>query len=170
MAATLGRSEPTAVIGLGANLGNARATLLAAAHALQQQPCNSEFRLSRLYRTRPIDAEGDDYVNAVAAFRTTLPPLALLEVLQELEQQHHRKRPYRNAPRTLDLDLLLYGEQDSWLTIESERLTLPHPRLHLRAFALQPALELYPDLRLPAHGNANACLQVLGDQGIALLD
>jgi 2-amino-4-hydroxy-6-hydroxymethyldihydropteridine diphosphokinase len=153
---TLVRSEPIAV--------------LAAAHALRDWPSSSEFQLSNLYRTQPIEATGRDYVNAVAAFRTTLAPLELLDALQALELHHHRERPYRNAPRTLDLDLLLYGEPEGWLTVHSERLTLPHPRLHLRAFALRPAVDLFPNLHLDTRGSANDCLQALGDQGVVLLD
>jgi 2-amino-4-hydroxy-6-hydroxymethyldihydropteridine diphosphokinase len=169
VAATQPRPNAIAVVGLGANLGDASATVLAAARAMREWANSSDFRLSPLYRTQPIDAGGDDYVNAVAAFRTRLSPLNLLENLQALELQHHRERPYRNAPRTLDLDLLLYGEPDAWLTMHSATLTLPHPRMHLRAFALRPALDLFPQLHLGAHGNANACLHALGDQGIFLL-
>jgi 2-amino-4-hydroxy-6-hydroxymethyldihydropteridine diphosphokinase len=170
MAATLAQSEATAVIGLGANLGDARATLQEAAQALAHWPSSTHFRLSRLYCTHPIDSSGPDYINAVASFQTTLAPLALLDALQALELQHGRERPYRNAPRTLDLDLLLYGAQEQWIDLQSPRLTLPHPRLHLRAFVLQPALDLFPKLMLGRHGSANYCLQSLGDQGVRPVD
>jgi 2-amino-4-hydroxy-6-hydroxymethyldihydropteridine diphosphokinase len=169
-AATLAQSKSTAVIGIGANLGDARTTVQEAAKALAHWPSSTGFRLSRIYCTLPIDSSGPNYINAVAAFQTTLAPLELLDALQALELQHGRERPYRNAPRTLDLDLLLYGAPEHWIALQSPRLTLPHPRLHLRAFVLQPALDLYPDLLLGCHGGANDCLQSLGDQGVRLLE
>lgn len=136
----------TAYVGLGANLGDARGTLLLVAVALQRTPGVVSLRLSSLWRSAPVDAAGPDFVNAVAELRTTLTPLALLHALQAMEQAHGRKRPYRNAPRTLDLDLLLHGSA----VLDTPELTLPHPRLQQRAFVLQPLLELAPDLVLPA--------------------
>ena len=134
-----------AYVGLGANLGDARATLAAAVQALAGLPATRLAACSPLYRSAPVDAAGPDFLNAVVALETGLPPVALLDALLAIEQQHHRERPYRHAPRTLDLDLLLHGAQ----RIDTPRLTLPHPRLHLRAFVLRPLLDLAPQLQLP---------------------
>jgi 2-amino-4-hydroxy-6-hydroxymethyldihydropteridine diphosphokinase len=97
-----------------------------------------------------VDAEGPDYLNAVALLHTSLEPEALLKLLQALEQQAGRDRPYRNAPRTLDLDLLLYGQR----VLNSPTLTLPHPRMHLRRFVLEPLAEVAPHLQVPSKGSA----------------
>lgn len=129
-----------AYVGLGANLGDARATLEAALRDLDAAPGLSVRRRSSFWRSAPLDAGGPDYVNAVAELETTLVAPALLTALQALEAAHGRERPYHNAPRTLDLDLLLYGSA----TIASPVLTLPHPRLHERAFVLRPLAELAP--------------------------
>lgn len=148
-----------ATIGLGANLGDAQATLLAAWAALGAEPGCETLALSRCYRSAPIESSGPDYVNAVGQLHTALTPLALLEVLQAIEQRHGRERPYLNAPRTLDLDLLLFDD----LRLDSPRLVLPHPRLHLRAFVLQPLAELAPGLQL-AQGPLPALLAAVADQ------
>lgn len=133
-----------AYIGLGANLGQARATLERAASELAQTLGISGLRLSHFYRTAPIDSSGPDYVNAVASLHTTISPIELLDVLQAIELAHGRLRPYRNAPRTLDLDLLLYDNQ----IIDTPRLIVPHPRMHERAFVLEPLHDLAPGLEL----------------------
>jgi 2-amino-4-hydroxy-6-hydroxymethyldihydropteridine diphosphokinase len=135
-------------IGLGANLGDAAGTLRQAVGALRARPDLQVVALSSLYRSAPVDATGPDYLNAVAELRTTLAPADLLRVLLQIEQQHGRERPYRHAPRTLDLDLLLYGQRQ----LDTPDLTLPHPRLHLRAFVLEPLAELAPALRIPGQG------------------
>jgi 2-amino-4-hydroxy-6-hydroxymethyldihydropteridine diphosphokinase len=134
-----------AYVGIGANLGDAADTVRAAAERLRPLGLR---RLSSLYRSAPVDASGPDFVNAVAELDSPLPPLALLRELQVIEQDFGRERPYRNAPRTLDLDLLLYGEE----SLASEPLTLPHPRLHERAFVVDPLLELVPGLVVPGLG------------------
>lgn len=134
-----------AFVGLGANLGDARATLETAIRAIGGLGgCRLRAR-SRLYRTAPVDAPGPDYLNAVVALETRLAPEALLEALQGLEQAAGRRRGERHAPRTLDLDVLLYDN----LTLASDRLVLPHPRLAERAFVLRPLYELAPELVLP---------------------
>ncbi|MFC4278419.1 2-amino-4-hydroxy-6-hydroxymethyldihydropteridine diphosphokinase [Achromobacter aloeverae] len=153
-----------AYIGLGANLGDAGATLRQALLELAASPGIAACEASPFYRTAPVDAGGPDFVNAVARLRTTLAPLALLDLLQALEHRHGRERPYRNAPRTLDLDLLLYGDR----VMHDPRLTLPHPRLHERAFVLRPLLDLAPGLVL-AQGPAAALLTGLGGQAIERL-
>ena len=154
----------TAYIGLGANLGQAQETLRQAANELAQTPGVDSLRLSPFYRTAPIDSSGPDYVNAVAGIETTLAPILLLDALQAIETKHGRLRPYRNAPRTLDLDLLLYGDQ----AIDTPRLTVPHPRMHERAFVLKPLSDLAPGLRL-AQGPLDALLALCADQGLQSL-
>ncbi|MGB3276362.1 MAG: 2-amino-4-hydroxy-6-hydroxymethyldihydropteridine diphosphokinase [Castellaniella sp.] len=155
----------SAYIGLGANLGDAAATVRRAAAELAAVPGVADLQLSPLYGTAPVDSSGPDYVNAVARLDTTLPPLALLAALQAIEQRHGRERPYRNAPRTLDLDLLLYGDQ----TIALPELTVPHPRMHERAFVLRPLMDLAPGLTLD-QGGLDALLARCADQAIQRLD
>lgn len=130
----------TAYIALGANLGDAAATVRQALSDLAALPQTQLLRASSLYRTAPIDSSGPDYINAVAEVATTLAPQALLAALQQLELAAGRERPYRNAPRTLDLDLLLYGE----VRLDEPTLTLPHPRMYERAFVLVPLAEIAP--------------------------
>jgi len=136
----------TAYIGLGANLGDAPAALRAAVQALAALPGTQVMRCSALYRSAPVDATGPDYHNAVAAVRTTLAPHDLLAALQAIEAAAGRERPYRNAPRTLDLDILLFGD----LALDTPTLTVPHPRLRERAFVLLPLAEIAPDRVVPA--------------------
>lgn len=132
-------------IGLGANLGEREAALRQAVRAIAALPGTQVLRTSSLYRSAPVDAGGPDYLNAVAEIATRLEPHALLAGLQAIENGAGRERPYRNAPRTLDLDILLYGDQ----CIASPQLTVPHPRLHERAFVLLPLAELAPELVPP---------------------
>lgn len=136
-----GRTEVTAYVALGANLGDAAATLRKALQTLGQTPGLRLVKASSLYRTAPVDSSGPDYVNAVAEVATTLTAPGLLTTLQAIENDAGRERPYRNAPRTLDLDLLLYGSA----RIESPDLTVPHPRMWERAFVLVPLAELVPE-------------------------
>jgi 2-amino-4-hydroxy-6-hydroxymethyldihydropteridine diphosphokinase len=132
-------------VGLGANLGDAAATVLAALDELDHLPGTRCIARSALYRSAPVDGAGPDYVNAAAELRTELQPAALLAALQAIEQRFGRERPYRNAPRTLDLDLLLYGAR----CIDTPALVVPHPRLHQRAFVLLPLAEIAPELAGP---------------------
>jgi len=155
-----------AYIGLGANLGDARAQVEAALAALEATPGVQRVTRSSLYRSAPVDAGGPDYVNAAAAIDTTLEPHALLQALQAIEDRFGRERPYRNAPRTLDLDLLLYGD----LQFSDPVLTLPHPRLHLRAFVLQPLAELSPGLEIPGLGTVSELLPAVDDQRVERLE
>ena len=139
-----------AYVGLGANLGDdLGATLTQAALHLAALPGTRVVALSSAWRSAPVDATGPDFLNAVAALDTELAPLALLDALQAIEQAHGRERPYRNAPRTLDLDLLLHGD----VVMDTPRLTLPHPRLGQRAFVLRPLLEIAPALAHLARGD-----------------
>lgn len=155
-----------AFVGLGANLGDARATLLDAIQRLATLPGTSVVARSSLYRTAPIHASGPEFVNAVVELRTSLPPHELLRELQAIEHSHGRERPYRNAPRTLDLDLLLYDEA----RIDDAQLTVPHPRLHERAFVLVPLAELAPDLLLPGRGVVRDLLIGVRGQAVARMD
>ena len=148
-----------AYIGLGANLGDARATVLQALKDLQTLPQTKLLRRSSLYRSAPVDATGPDFINAVAEVATALSPQQLLIELQQLEQTAGRQRPYRNAPRTLDLDILLYGD----LKLDSPTLVIPHPRMEARAFVLVPLADIAPS-RVTA-----AQLQAVGRQGIERL-
>lgn len=155
----------TAYIGIGANLGDALANVLDAFERLGRLPGAQLEAVSSLYRTAPIDSSGDDYINAVVRLSTTLPAQSLLEALFDIEQAHGRERPYYNAPRTLDLDLLLYGDEQ----IATATLTVPHPRMHQRAFVLMPLLELAPDAMLPGLGLAADFAPSVTDQGISRL-
>ncbi len=139
------RAGERVFVGLGANLGDAAATVRAAFDALNDVPRTRCVARSSLWRSAPVDATGADYINAVAQLETGLSPMALLKALQAIEERFGRERPYRNAPRTLDLDLLRYGER----RIATPLLVLPHPRLHERAFVLAPLAEIAPDLALP---------------------
>jgi 2-amino-4-hydroxy-6-hydroxymethyldihydropteridine diphosphokinase len=164
---TIDRASPVrACIGLGANLGDARATLAQALHALAALPDSTLHAASAIYRSAPIDSSGPDYLNAVALLDTVLPAPVLLAELQRIEREHGRERPYRNAPRTLDLDLLLYGDQ----CIATPTLTVPHPRLHERAFVLQPLAELAPELGVPGHGVVADLLAAVAGQRIDRLN
>jgi 2-amino-4-hydroxy-6-hydroxymethyldihydropteridine diphosphokinase len=145
----------TAYIGIGSNQGDARAQVLQAFEEIARLPQTRLAARSGLYRSAPLDAPGQrDYVNAVAAVDTDLSAAQLLVALQDVEQRHGRVRAYRNAPRTLDLDLLLYGE----LALDSAPLTLPHPRMHERAFVLAPLLELDARAEVPGRGSARTLL------------
>ncbi|MFY9138168.1 2-amino-4-hydroxy-6-hydroxymethyldihydropteridine diphosphokinase [Zwartia sp.] len=146
-------------IGLGANLGDARETIERALKALGETRGIQSLIVAPLYGSDPVDAQGPTFVNTVAQIHTTLAPLALLDALQAIEQAHGRERPFRNAPRTLDLDLLLY----EGVEMETPRLTLPHPRMHERAFVLRPLSELTPDLVLK-QGSLQTLLEQCSDQ------
>jgi 2-amino-4-hydroxy-6-hydroxymethyldihydropteridine diphosphokinase len=135
------RAPVTAFIGLGANLGDALAAVRQALAWLGELPQTRVLQASRIYRSAPVDAGGPDFFNAVAQVETRLTAPQLLAQLQALELRAGRERPYRNAPRTLDLDLLLYGDA----RIASAALTVPHPRMRERAFVLLPLAELAPE-------------------------
>ncbi|MDD2918069.1 2-amino-4-hydroxy-6-hydroxymethyldihydropteridine diphosphokinase [Rhodoferax sp.] len=134
------RPEVLAYVALGANLGAAQATVLAAMQSVAALPQTRFIASSSLYRTAPLDAAGPDFINAVVAVSTRLSAPELLLHLQRLEIGAGRERPYRNAPRTLDLDILLYGDA----SITSPTLQVPHPRMWQRAFVLVPLAEIAP--------------------------
>lgn len=138
------RPEVRAYVALGANLGNALTAVRGAIETLGRTPGLRLVRRSSLYRSAPHEAQGPDFINAVAEVATTFSAPELLVALQAIEAGAGRERPYRNAPRTLDLDLLFYGEG----RIDSPTLTVPHPRWRDRAFVLMPLAEIAPD-RVP---------------------
>ena len=149
-----------ATLGVGANLGDPRTAVRKAIEDLAQLPGTVTVAVSSLYGSAPLDADGPDYVNAVLQVRTALSPDALLAALQAIEQQAGRERPYRNAPRTLDLDILLYGEY----RVDRDDLQIPHPRMWQRAFVVLPLAEIAPDLVSPAQ------VQAVAGQGLHRLD
>ncbi|HUR89016.1 MAG TPA: 2-amino-4-hydroxy-6-hydroxymethyldihydropteridine diphosphokinase [Ramlibacter sp.] len=136
------REPVTAYVGLGANLGDPAAAVRSAIDRIGQLPRTRVIRASSLYPTKPHEASGPDFINAVAQLETRLDAMELLAQLQAIENDFGRERPYRNAPRTLDLDLLLYGSA----RIDSARLTVPHPRMWERQFVLLPLREIAPEL------------------------
>ncbi len=154
-----------AYIAIGANLGDAMANVDDAFALLTALPGTRVLAQSSRYRTAPIDSSGPDYINAVACIDTALPALDLLDALQAIELAHGRERPYRNAPRTLDLDILLYDGQ----RIDHPRLTVPHPRMTERAFVLVPLLEIAPHIALPGAGPAASFSAQVAQQEIVRL-
>ena len=156
-----------AYVALGANLGHPAATVRAALAALSGIPESVLIAASSLYRTAPVGLKHQpDFINAVAAVDTALAPLALLEALFAIEARFGRSRSVKNAPRTLDLDLLLYGQS----RLDEARLTLPHPRMHERAFVLVPLAELAPECRIPGHGELSELLARCCDQGVVRIE
>ncbi|OZY87046.1 2-amino-4-hydroxy-6-hydroxymethyldihydropteridine diphosphokinase [Cellvibrio mixtus] len=134
-----------AYIGLGSNLDDPLAQVMRAIDELSALPQTQLAQCSAIYSSKPIGPEQPDFINAVALLDTHLAPLVLLDALQAIEQAHQRVRIQHWGPRTLDLDLLLYGDQ----VIATERLTVPHPYLTQRGFVLYPLADITPDLQLP---------------------
>jgi 2-amino-4-hydroxy-6-hydroxymethyldihydropteridine diphosphokinase len=153
------REPVTAFVALGANLGDARQAVQSAVQDLSRLPETELTGCSRFYRTAPYEATGPDFINAVVRVSTRLTAPQLLDALQALEQQAGRERPYVNAPRTLDLAVLLYGDA----CIDSPRLTVPHPRMWDRAFVLHPLADLAPERIPPVR------LAAVSDQAISPL-
>ena len=148
----------TAYIGLGANLGAPALAVLAAMEAIADIDGVALMRKSSLYSSAPVDAAGDDYINAVVEVQTRLAASDLLTQLQAIELRAGRERPYRNAPRTLDLDLLLYGD----VQLSTPALTVPHPRMWERAFVLRPLSEI------AAHLVSDVALQSVASQRLGI--
>jgi 2-amino-4-hydroxy-6-hydroxymethyldihydropteridine diphosphokinase len=150
-----------AYVGIGANLGEPRRQVERALEELDRMPETRVLARSSLYRSQPLGyADQPQFINAVAALDTRLVPEVLLAALLELERAHGRQRAFPNAPRTLDLDLLLYGEQE----IRRPDLLVPHPRMHERAFVLKPLLEIAPAIAIPGMGPAHAWLSACAAQ------
>jgi len=153
-----------AFIGLGSNLHDPCSQLQRAFADLNDLPETRLLAQSSLYRSAPIGfLEQSDFVNAVAKIETNLAPHDLLNALLAIEHRHGRERTFRNAPRSLDLDVLLYDD----VQLHEHHLTLPHPQMHLRAFVLQPLLEIAPACEIPTIGSAARALQACGDQVLA---
>lgn len=152
-------------IGLGSNLGDSLSTLQQAMTELATLPGCRLLHRSSLYRTAPVaDLPQPDYLNAVVELETGFAPEEMLEALLAIESRHGRVRAAIDAPRTLDLDLLLYGNS----VIGEPGLCVPHPRMHQRAFVLAPLVEIAPDCEIPGHGLARDRLSRLGAQRIAI--
>lgn len=151
----------TAYIGLGANLHDPVAQVNSALTELDRIPSTRVVARSSLYTTAPIgNVDQPDFINAVAQVDTMLAPRALLHALLDIEKRHGRARSFRNAARTLDLDLLLYGAAN----FDEADLALPHPRMTERAFVLLPLTEIAPHLTIPGHGRAADWLAACADQ------
>lgn len=160
-AAKEARVRAFAFVGLGSNLDDPCAQVRSAFEELAKLPHSSLIAQSSLWRSAPLGYTMQaDYVNAVAQIETGLSPGALLAELQRIESAHARTRSFANAPRTLDLDLLLYGDE----VCATPALTLPHPRMHARAFVLKPLLEIAPQAVIPGRGTALACIAALDTQ------
>lgn len=155
-----------ATIGLGANLNDPAAQVEYALAELDRLPHTRLLNRSSLYASAPVGyVDQPDFINAVAQVETALAPRALLAALLDIEHRHGRERSFRNAPRTLDLDLLLYGHAH----FHEDGLTLPHPRMTERGFVLQPLLEIAPDARIPGRGLAADWLAACDDQSVSAL-
>jgi 2-amino-4-hydroxy-6-hydroxymethyldihydropteridine diphosphokinase len=128
-------------VAFGANLGDAQASVLQAIQDVGALATTQLKKASALYASAPYEASGPEFVNAVAIYETDLPPLELLDALQNLENIAGRERPFANAPRTLDLDIIFYGD----VALDAPRLTVPHPRWQERAFVLAPLAEISPE-------------------------
>ncbi|GAB3483906.1 2-amino-4-hydroxy-6-hydroxymethyldihydropteridine diphosphokinase [Marinomonas epiphytica] len=153
-------------IGMGSNLDNPKEQLLRALHTLQQHPDLDQVEVSNLYSSKPVGPQDQpDFVNAVASFSTLLSPHDLLDVLQGIEQSQRRVRERHWGPRTLDLDILLYGS----LTIEDERLTVPHRFMLERGFVMQPLCDLAADLVLPDGQTVTQHLEPLDTSDLVII-
>lgn len=149
-------------LGLGGNLGDAKQTLKDAIICLAQNPHVEVISRSCYYKSAPIDATGDDFVNSVIAITTNLNPLTLLKLCQSVEDSFGRERPFPNAPRTIDIDILTYDKEEHNLP----ELTIPHPRMTERLFVLLPLLEIEPEINLPGFGPLKDLIAGLSNQRI----
>ena len=157
----------TAYIGLGANLDEPAEQVRTAARELAGVRDTRLVAVSSLYRTAPVGyLDQPEFINAVAEVETALAPRALLDALLGIERRHGRVRDFPNAPRTLDLDLLLYGEE----AVIEPGLTIPHPRMHERAFVMVPLAEIAPEAAIPGHGRARDLLASLDSAAVFRLE
>ena len=154
-----------AFIALGSNLQDPAGQVSCALREIGELPDTTLLKASSLYRTAPVGYDNQpDFINAVAEVSTRLAPTDLLHALLALESSHGRERPFPNAPRVLDLDLLLYDD----LVMQTPELTLPHPRMHQRGFVLLPLAEIAPTLEIPGIGQVHALAGRCLDQGVVL--
>jgi 2-amino-4-hydroxy-6-hydroxymethyldihydropteridine diphosphokinase len=145
-----------AYVALGSNLGDAVENVRAGIEALAMMPDTRLAAISSLYRNPPVGyVDQPDFVNAVAKIETALAPRALLDALLDIERRFGRVRDFPNAPRTLDLDIVLYGSE----TVAEPGLTIPHPRMHERAFVIVPLAEIAPELSVPGRGSLSALVR-----------
>ncbi len=152
-----------AFVALGSNLQDPAAQVTRALRELNDLPGTRVVQPSSLYRTAPVGYDNQpDFINAVAEVETSLSPMELLRSLLALEDSHGRERPFPNAPRVLDLDLLIYDD----LIMQSPELNLPHPRMHERGFVLLPLAEIAPDLLIPGRGKVSQLTLACMDQGV----
>jgi len=156
-----------AYIGIGSNLDEPKSHVCLAFEDLARIPGTTVVKRSSLYRSAPVGyADQPDFVNAVAGIETSLPASRLLAELKEIEARHGRHRSFKNAPRPLDLDILLYGD----LTMSLAHLTLPHPRMHERAFVLRPLMEISSEIIIPGVGSVKDLLEITKDQKAERID
>jgi len=156
----------TAYIALGSNLEQPQRQLQAGFTALARLPDTQLIAQSSLYRSAPVGyANQPDFVNAVAAIRTRLTPRALLDALLAIEREHGRVREFPNAPRTLDLDIVLYGER----VIHEPGLSIPHPRMQERAFVMAPLAQIAPDVLVPGRGRVRDLLAGVDIKSVTVL-
>ena len=156
-----------AYVGLGANIGQPRRQLQSALEQLNRLPETRLTATSAIYRSAPLGhLDQPEFLNAVVELETALSPEALLDHLQEVERAHGRERPFAGAPRTLDLDLLLYGNA----VLATPRITVPHPRMHERAFVLRPLAQIAPQAAIPGRGTARELLCACRDQFAERID
>ena len=152
-----------AYVGIGSNLGEPAKQVESAFEELGRIRQTSLVARSSLFRSQPVGyADQPEFFNAVVALETSLEPVELLRELQVIEARYGRRRSFPNAPRTLDLDLLLHGQA----VVHRPELTVPHPRMHQRGFVLKPLLEIAPDIEIPGIGAAKARLGACGDQRV----
>jgi len=150
-----------AYVGIGSNLDEPARQVEQALLELDRLPHSRVVKRSSLYKSAPLGyASQPDYVNAVAQLETGIPAERLLSELQEIESRHARKRSFANAPRSLDLDLLIFGDSE----LKTKDLTLPHPRMHQRAFVLRPLVEISPEISIPGVGPAKDSLKNVENQ------
>ena len=158
--------EHIVFVGLGSNLADPREQVSRAVHELDDLPHVHVAKRSSLYRTAPVGfLEQPDFINAVVQLKTSLGPRELLDALLALEHRCGRTREFVNAPRTLDLDVLLYDN----LQHHEHGLTIPHPQMHLRAFVLLPLLEVAPECIIPGIGSAVESARKCRDQQVEKL-
>lgn len=156
-----------AYVGIGSNLQDPVRQVRDALAELDRLPHTRVVKQSSLYRSAPLGhAAQPGFINAVAQLETGLPAERLLAELQQIEARHGRKRSFANAPRTLDLDVLLYGD----VVLDLPGLKTPHPRMHERAFVLRPLVEIAPEIAIPRHGQARSCLDACAGQKIQKID
>ncbi len=155
-----------AFVALGSNLNSPASQVIRAFQAIDNLPKTKLVKQSSLYQSAPVGyANQPDFINAVAEISTQLSPETLLAALLNIENEAGRERPFANAPRVLDCDLLLYDD----MVIHTAKLTLPHPLMHARGFVLLPLAEIAPELSLPKHGNVVKLAEMYKDQGVCKL-